>query len=84
MNFLKTKTDAQLRKWNRICMVIAIGILVIMMVFVALSLFQVSEQNENAWLSGLGPSLLLPLIFIPLLISSGIQKELEKRNKSDS
>ena len=52
-----------------------------MAAMVGLSHFQITVQVESTWISGLGPSLLLPFIFIPLLISSGIQKEHNNRKK---
>ncbi len=84
MKYLQTKSVVHLKKWNTICMAVAIVILALMVVIIALSLFRISEQNENTWMQALATSLLLPILFIPLLLVSSIQKELKKRKSTNS
>lgn len=79
MSFLQTKTEAQLKKWNKLSLGAAIAILVLMIVAIGMSLFQISEGEESNWLSLLVPAILGPLTIIPLLFSSAISQELKKR-----
>ena len=82
LKVIKNTKDAQLKEWNKLCVAIAIAIVFDMAAMVGLSHFQITVQVESAWISGIGPSLLLPFIFIPLLISSGIQKERNNRKNA--
>lgn len=84
MSVFKNKTSVQLKKWNKISMTIAILILVVMFALVLLSLFEVSDGSERAWFMAITPTILLPLIFVPLLFSSAISSEIKKRNSSNS
>lgn len=84
MNYLKTKTDTQLKKWNTFLLGIAIGILVLMVVAIGISLFQFSKGEECIWLSLSAPVIFGPLIIIALLFSSAISQELKKRRNSNS
>lgn len=79
MNFLSSKTDAQLKKWNRISLAIAIGILLLMFVITVASLFQISGQTESVSLPLLVPIVPCPLIMVPLFFSAAISQELKIR-----
>lgn len=80
MRFLENKTTVELKKWNKICFGIAIVVLLEMFALVGISLFQISDGTQKAVLTSLGPSILLPFIFVPLLFSARINSELKKRN----
>ncbi|MFT6933930.1 MAG: hypothetical protein ACJAUQ_000309 [Maribacter sp.] len=84
MNFSQTNTEAQLRKWNKILLGMAIGILLLMIIIIGRSLFQISEGEKSIWLSLTAPFILGPLTIIPLLFSSAISKELKKRRDANS
>ncbi|MGK0494941.1 MAG: cytochrome bd-type quinol oxidase subunit 2 [Maribacter sp.] len=83
MSFLQTKTEAQLRKWNKLLLGVAIGILVLMIIVIGMSLFQISEGEESNWLSLSVPIILGPVIIIPLLFSSAISQKLKKRKNTN-
>ena len=84
MNFIKTKTTLQLKKWNKLFLGVAIIILSLMVLVVCVSLYQISEGGTSIWLPLSAPIILGPLAFVPLLFSSAISKELKKRNTSNS
>lgn len=75
-------SDAQLKNRNRLCLGIAIGFLFGMAAAVGFSLFQVSNQDDNAIWTALMPSIIMPIIFIPLLYSSALSAEIKKRKAS--
>jgi cell shape-determining protein MreD len=81
MSFLQKQTIEQLKKWNRLCLVFAVLAVLVMCGILVTSLFQISEGTENAWLLALGPSILLPFVFVPLLFSALISSELKKRKR---
>lgn len=71
--------DNQLVQRNRLCLGIAISFLIGMIVVLIISLKQMSNQSENVIFIALTPTILMPLIFIPLLYSSALSKEIKKR-----
>lgn len=75
-------SDAQLKNRNKLCLGIAIGFLIGMAAAVGFSLFQVSNQDNNATWTALMPSIVMPIIFIPLLYSSALSTEIKKRKAS--
>jgi cell shape-determining protein MreD len=81
MNFLKNKTSAQLKTWNKICFAAAILVLLAMFALLGVALFQISDGTENAVFTALAPSILLPIIFVPILFSALISSEIKKRKR---
>lgn len=65
-NHLSQLTNKQLLKRNKFCLGIAIGFLLGMIVILVLALKQISDQNEAATFTALGPVVIMPLILIPL------------------
>ena len=80
MNFIKTKTNSQLKKWRGICMGIAIGMVLLLFFTIGFSLYQISEGIDNSWLPSLVPTILCPLTFIPLLLANAVNSELKQRS----
>ena len=75
-------SDNQLRNRNRRCLGIALSFLIGMIVVLIISLKQMSNQSENVIFMALTPTILMPLIFIPLLYSSALSKEIKRRKPS--
>ena len=75
-------TDSELKKRNRLCLGIAIGFLLAMIVALIWSLIQISNQNENATFIALSITVSMPIIFLPLLYSSALSAEIKKRKTS--
>ena len=75
-------SDNQLRNRNRLCLGIALSFLIGMNVVLIISLKQMSNQSENVISMALTPTILMPLIFIPLLYSSALSKEIKRRKPS--
>lgn len=80
MRVLENKTSAQLKKWNKICLGVAILVLLLMIALLGVLLLQLSNDTEKSWILALGPSVLLPIQFVPIIFSVLISMELKKRN----
>lgn len=74
----------QLKNHNKFCLGISIGFLIGMITLIVLSLFQISNQNENATFTAMAPVIAMPLIFIPLGYSSALSSEIKRRKATSN
>lgn len=78
-----TYSDPQLKKIRRILHIASIFLLLVMCFVLGMGLYQ-STKNDNDTLIYLVPTVFAPLTFIPILFSTRIGAELNKRQQKDS
>ncbi len=79
MAFEKYGTE-KLKKWRRNLLIASIFMLVLMCFVLGVGLYQVANK-EDSNLIYLVPAVFGPLTFLPLLVSTAVDKELKKRSK---
>ena len=80
MKHLSKLDDSQLKKRRRICLGIAIGILIVITVFIIFALLEISHNYDHIVFTALAPGILLIFLLFPMIYSAAISKEMKRRH----
>ena len=78
--FQKLNND-QLKKRSKLFLGIAIGMLLVMCFTLGMALYEISHDHEDSLAIYIVPTILAPMTFIPIMISTMMATALKKRNK---
>lgn len=76
----KNLTKKQLKKRQKLCLGIALFMLLLMIIVLTIALRQISQGTNDDMLIFIVPTILGPLTLVPIIISSLLSSELKKRN----
>lgn len=75
----KNLSEEQLKKRQKLCLGIALFMLLLMIIVLTIALRHMSQGKDGDMLIFIVPTILGPLTFVPLIISNLISSELKKR-----